>query len=379
MAAQSKYVRPVVPIVAGLVALAILIYLGALVAAITGGSALGEALSSVTTKALRGETGTLFGGWLFWLIVAGIVLYVIYALFAQAEIWQVGTREVVFMALGAALYGFLSWFFNSIPVPSVSLVSLRPTVAIPVFFGIAFGPVVGFFTGFVGNVLGDALTGWGVFPVWDLGNGLIGLIPGLVLAFKVRRQSLNALLIVSAVCLIIATLLPIINPNITDPFSGQPANFGQWWVVMLAALVLLVVLVYAPRLLPWAVGLLVVGLVIRAVMSWLSEGFSGGVVLMLLWAVAVALLAYYLFTQRQSLAAALADEDTQVIVVWGTLAIILGIGFAALADIWVNGYSFFTAFIGEFIPAAGPNILMSAVLTPLLFAAWQATRLQTGR
>jgi uncharacterized membrane protein len=36
------------------------------------------------------------------------------------------------------------------------------------FFGYAFGPVVGFFTGAIGNTFGDALTGFGLFPQWRL-------------------------------------------------------------------------------------------------------------------------------------------------------------------------------------------------------------------
>ncbi len=50
------------------------------------------------------------------------------------------------------------------------------------FFGIAFGPIVGFITGFVGNILADMLSGYGFWLWWDLGNGIMGLIPGLFAA-----------------------------------------------------------------------------------------------------------------------------------------------------------------------------------------------------
>ncbi len=46
------------------------------------------------------------------------------------------------------------------------------------FFGVAFGPWVGFISGFLGNIIGDALSGWGFWFWWDLGNGIMGLIPG---------------------------------------------------------------------------------------------------------------------------------------------------------------------------------------------------------
>ncbi len=80
------------------------------------------------------------------------------------KVWEVGTREVVYMAIGAALYAIFSYLFNGtvFVVPSVSQVALRPAIAIPMFFGYAFGPVVGFFTGAVGNMFGDALTGFGL-------------------------------------------------------------------------------------------------------------------------------------------------------------------------------------------------------------------------
>lgn len=94
--------------------------------------------------------------------------------------WSFGTREVVYGALGAALYGVFSWLTNFIQLPGAGSISFRPAVAIPIFFGIAFGPIVGFISGAIGNVLGDFLSGWGFWWSWDVGNGLMGLIPGLI-------------------------------------------------------------------------------------------------------------------------------------------------------------------------------------------------------
>ena len=73
------------------------------------------------------------------------------------------------------------------------------------------------------------------------------------------------------------------------------------------------------------------------------------------------------------------DIDVAASVVWGSLGIILGIGFAALSDIWVNGYSLATAVVGEFLPAAGPNLIQAAILVPLLLVAYKAVQKQTGR
>jgi hypothetical protein len=55
------------------------------------------------------------------------------------------------------------------------------------------------------------------------------------------------------------------------------------------------------------------------------------------------------------------------------------LGFAALSDIWINGYSPAIAIVGEFLPAAGPNLIFAAILVPLLVIAYTFVRRQTGR
>jgi len=70
-----------------------------------------------------------------------LIVFIIYLLTRKSQIWEVGTREVVYMAIGAALYAVLSFLFNGtvFVVPSVSQVALRPAIVIPMFFGYAFG------------------------------------------------------------------------------------------------------------------------------------------------------------------------------------------------------------------------------------------------
>src|SRR5439155_24375146 len=98
-----------------------------------------------------------------------------------AKVWSVGVRQIVYMALGAALYGGLSYLTNFIQLPSAGNVSFRPAIVIPLFFGADLGPWVGLFTGGIGNLIGDYISGYGVFWNLDVGNGLIGFIAGLAI------------------------------------------------------------------------------------------------------------------------------------------------------------------------------------------------------
>lgn len=97
------------------------------------------------------------------------------------SLWGFGTRQVVYGAIGAALYGAFSLLTNLIPLPAAGNITFRPAVAVLIFFGIAYGPWVGLLAGFIGNTLGDMLAGWGFYWNWSLGNGLMGMIPGLAM------------------------------------------------------------------------------------------------------------------------------------------------------------------------------------------------------
>jgi uncharacterized membrane protein len=258
-------------------------------------------------------------------IVGLLVALVIYLATQQSKAWEVGTREVVWMAIGAALYAVFSWLFNGtvFVVPSISQVALRPAIAIPMFFGYAFGPIVGFFTGAVGNMFGDALTGFGLYPQWSIANGLIGFIAGLPMLFKDKKKSLDSVLIAGGVLTAVAIVLYFLNRSelnqVAYPFD-QPVS-------LLAGISILI------------------GFVLVVVVR-------------------------FVFGKNIDIAAA---------VTWGMLGNILGIGFAAISDIWINGYSPTTAIVGEFLPAAGPNLIFAAILVPLLVVAYAAVQRQSGR
>jgi energy-coupling factor transport system substrate-specific component len=62
------------------------------------------------------------------------------------------------------------------------------------FFGVAFGPIVGFIAGFLGNIIADLLSGYGFWFWWDLGNGLQGLIPGLIFLTIVDYKNIGSII-----------------------------------------------------------------------------------------------------------------------------------------------------------------------------------------
>ncbi len=113
----------------------------------------------------------------------------------KKSLWKFGTREVVYAAIGAALYAVLSIATNFLQIPAAANVSVRPAVAIPMFFGIVFGPWVGLLSGLVGNLISDLASGYGFWPWWDLGNGLMGLLPGLIYPLIVNYKSAKDLLL----------------------------------------------------------------------------------------------------------------------------------------------------------------------------------------
>jgi len=149
----------------------------------------------------------------------------------KKSMWQFGTREVVYAAIGAALYGVLSWATNFLALPAAGNISLRPAVAIPMFFGIAFGPWVGFLSGFLGNILGDFLSGYGFWWYWDLGNGIMGLIPGLIWMSLPSLKEGSAILKAELFVILGAAIGMLVPSFLEIPFSGLDVNtalLGYW-------------------------------------------------------------------------------------------------------------------------------------------------------
>ncbi len=267
----------------------------------------------------------------FFVIVGLLIVFAVYYATRDNAAWEVGTRQVVWMAIGAALYAVFSFLFNGtvFVVPSVSQVALRPAIAIPMFFGYAFGPVVGFFTGAVGNMFGDALTGFGLSPQWSIGNGLIGFISGLWMLFPDKRRSMNTVMWIGGVLALLTVVLYLVNRNQPNMLFFDPANniFGDAPITFFAGIAIVV-------------------------------GFI------------LILAVQYIFRNNENIAAA---------VTWGMLGNILGLLFSSLSDIFINGLSLPATIVGQFLPAAGPNLIFAAILVPLLVGAYASVQRQSGR
>ncbi|MBN2047174.1 MAG: ECF transporter S component [Anaerolineaceae bacterium] len=259
-----------------------------------------------------------------------LIVYAIYLATKDNDAWKVNTREVVYMAIGAALYAIFAYLFNGtvFVVPSVSQVALRPAIVIPMFFGYAFGPVVGLFTGAVGNMFADALTGFGLSPQWCIGNGFVGMIAGMHMLFSDKKKSLNMALAAGGVLTALFALVYILKPDLENMmfFDVEAGIFGDAQIT-------------------WFAGLsIVIGFILVLVVRFVAK-----------------------------------SEDIAAAVTWAMLGNIIGMAFASISDIWINGFSFAVAIVGEFLPAAGTNLLFAAILLPIIVVAYESIQKQSGR
>lgn len=140
---------------------------------------------------------------------------------SPSKLWSVGVPQIVYMALGAALYGGLSWLTNSLQLPSAGNVSFRPAIVIPLFFGAVFGPWVGLFSGGVGNLIGDYISGYGVFWNWDVGNALVGFVAGLAIIATFGRYRHTRAIVFAEIFAAIGVVVGIGFAAYTDIFVSK--------------------------------------------------------------------------------------------------------------------------------------------------------------
>ena len=131
-------------------------------------------------------------------------------------------KEVVATGIGAALFVVIGMVSIPTPVPNTSI---QLQYAVQALFGVVFGPIVGFLTGFIGHALKDSIQYGNPWWTWVLASGLFGLVVGLLKNYlRVAQFVANAL-----VWVVIAPLGDILIYN-------EPSNkvFAQGVVATLA-------------------------------------------------------------------------------------------------------------------------------------------------
>jgi len=172
---------------------------------------------------------------------------------SRSNLWEVTSRTIVYAAIGAALYGIL--LVAQLPIPG-STVSVRPAFALVPFFGYAFGPVVGFFTGLVGNGIGDQISGWGALTSWNwsIANGLVGLIAGLAPLYlaswvsgNIRQRAIGGA-VAGAIAVVVGFLFVFTDTIISSMDVGTVLSTEYVTVVvgdLIGTIILVPILVYA--------------------------------------------------------------------------------------------------------------------------------------
>lgn len=159
---------------------------------------------------------------------------------SKPNFWGISVRHVVYAALGAALYGGLSYLSNFIQLPSAGNVSLRPAIVIPLLFAVLYGPWVGLFAGGVGNILGDWLGG-GFYWNWDIGNALIGFIAGVAIFYTLGRYNSTRKIVIAEIFSAIGIIVGLAFASYTEiwlsKISFTTATFGYLTPAALSDLV----------------------------------------------------------------------------------------------------------------------------------------------
>jgi uncharacterized membrane protein len=77
-------------------------------------------------------------------------------------------RRILLIGCGWGLvYGILNSLSNIILLPSAPFISIRPQIALPMVVGILVNPPAGFIVGLTGNIIGDGISGFGLWKFWN--------------------------------------------------------------------------------------------------------------------------------------------------------------------------------------------------------------------
>ena len=134
---------------------------------------------------------------------------------------------MVITALGISMF-FVIGKFLAIPTPLPNF-SLFLQYAVLIVFSFYFGPVVGFSVGFLGHLLIDLFSGYGLWFSWIISSGIFGLLVGLASLcinkwFKNPYKVTRMLLFVLSVIVTGALCWVLISPLGDMWFYQEPYN-----------------------------------------------------------------------------------------------------------------------------------------------------------
>lgn len=137
------------------------------------------------------------------------------------------TRRVTYMAVLIALSVVTKMFGIDLPSGKVSL------FYVPCYLsGAFFGPLFGFITGSVGDLVGFILKGGTPNPITTIGNGLMGWIVGIVFTTLPRLRPEIRLIIGAYISMIVCTL-GINTIGLAVMYSSPSLNFFQNYLAQL--------------------------------------------------------------------------------------------------------------------------------------------------
>ncbi|MHA1271357.1 MAG: ECF transporter S component [Candidatus Helarchaeota archaeon] len=96
--------------------------------------------------------------------------------------WEFDKYGFIYLGFGTIIYLILDIIFSIFQVGNIFLyITFRifPAIAIPMIFGLLYGPIVGFFCGFLGKLIADLILYQSIWIWWPIGFGLIGLLSGI--------------------------------------------------------------------------------------------------------------------------------------------------------------------------------------------------------
>lgn len=133
-----------------------------------------------------------------------------------------GTKEIVAVAIGSALFGILMVYAG---IQVFTNTKLTTAYIVPVIVGALFGVIPAALVGFIGNFFADTLGAWGYWMDWTIGNAIACFFIGSLSLYgaDIKRgifKTKHAIIFAIVSIVGIALSFGVITPIITKMFYG---------------------------------------------------------------------------------------------------------------------------------------------------------------